>query len=970
MGRSFNQIIVPCGTLLLLLATGLAQTWVEDSFEDFSDGQLEAAGQNLYVTSSGTIKNIHRFDLNKDGFLDLVFNSSHDLLMVPPATCYELAEGRGSGKVHDLPVFGSSCATVADLNRDGWVDAIICPNNDWVTSRRYLSILWGDENGWSARRMSKLLTIAPSAVEVADLDVDGWPEIIVLNGTRWAPEDGPEAVLRIYWGSVEAYRQERYLEVVLANLQDLKVEDLDGDSRPELLLLQEAVPLSFGPTPSPALAEITNASKGRVASRVLIYWNDGIDPSRELPDPQDVPLTSAGSSRLEVADYNGDRRLDLIVNGGPRELIGQDPTTGAKRYRYSGLVLVAATDGPRKWAQPEIISTSPSSTFAVADLNQDGWAEIVLADRSAEQDSIRILWGGSETRLGTNRSKKLPIGYASALAIGDLDGDKNLDLVVGVGQARETYEANSRIFYGDGNGGFQLADLQIIPTASVNDVVIAQGNGKHGNRVIFSNNMAGRIHEDVPVDVYWGDQMGFRPGRRSQYRILSGHASSAADLDDNGYVDLILASIVHFYDANVEDPSNLKRGFNILWGDRDGLQDDRRTVVQEYAMTATNVADLDRDGYLDLIGSCNLPGLNGESHRIVIWPGGPAGFDPERRQVLRCQGVDGPNVVADFNQDGFLDIAVTRGLVHRVSVFWGSQQGFSDERESSWPLMAADDINTADLDGDGWLDLIVTSYRIPGTLHFDFGTHIFWGGPKGFGPTRSQRLPGYAACGINVADYDRDGFLDLFVPNYHYGNTRESVASYLFWGSADGFSELDRTDLMVDSGHAALSADFDRDGLIDLAVSCHARNGIHLTNSRVYYNDGERFRQPRFVELPTVGSHYMYRADVGNIYDRSYLQHYVSSIFQWNDLHRKVTLRVESETPGDTRLTFETRWASGEDDLVRAPWVELKPLDLGSSQYFGPIDFHARFLQYRVLFFSDNGDRYPTLDRVEVILSD
>ena len=60
--------------------------WVEDSFQDFADGRLDASGQNLYVSRDGSIRTIHRFDLNQDGFLDLVFNSTHDTAGFLPGT--------------------------------------------------------------------------------------------------------------------------------------------------------------------------------------------------------------------------------------------------------------------------------------------------------------------------------------------------------------------------------------------------------------------------------------------------------------------------------------------------------------------------------------------------------------------------------------------------------------------------------------------------------------------------------------------------------------------------------------------------------------------------------------------------------------------------------------------------------------------------------------------------------------------
>jgi hypothetical protein len=189
-------------------------------------------------------------------------------------------------------------------------------------------------------------------------------------------------------------------------------------------------------------------------------------------------------------------------------------------------------------------------------------------------------------------------------------------------------------------------------------------------------------------------------------------------------------------------------------------------------------------------------------------------------------------------------------------------------------LLYVNDIKTADLDKDGWLDLIAGSLLIPDTQQRDYGVYIYWGGSEGFDPTNAQRLPGHSVIGQTVADFDGDGYLDLYFPNYHYGSTRESIASYLFWGSADGFLAHRRTDLMVDSGHGAVAADFNGDGLKDLAVYCHSRNGDHLTNSLVYYNDGGRFSHPHFVRLPSVGASFPLRAEVGNIYDRSYKETY------------------------------------------------------------------------------------------------
>lgn len=909
-----------------------AETWVEETFEDFNDGTFDAAGQNLYATAQGRISPIHRFDLNGDGHQDLVFNSSHDFITAPPATLYVHPGGRAAGVASELPVRGSRVAAIGDMNKDGFLDLVVCPNHNWVTSRRYAFLFWGGEDGWVAQRMTNLITIDPRAVGVADLDNDGWDDLVILNGSRWAPEDGSGAVLRIYWGSDQAFRQQVYEDVQLDAASGMVVEDLDGDGRHDVAIL---IP---GGTDSEA--------------SVALFWNHG-EAKRALDNPVNVGLGTPSASRMLAADLDRDGVLDLLVAGGVKQSVGRDPTTGEETFEYAGVIHLAG-QADRTWAAPMPIEAPKASSLAVADMDGDDRLDLLITQEGEDESSVKILPGTPGPGFDADRIVALPVARASAVAATDLDGDGNLDLVVGVRKEGPTYQSHARLFYGDGTGGFVAANTAI-PTTSVNNIVVAPNDNSPGQRLIFCNNIWGRVNEDIPVYVYYGGATGFDPMRLEKFRIRSGYCSNAADLNDDGHVDLIIASIVHAVAGE-----HAEIGYNILWGDENGLDDDRRTIVPEYAMTAGNVGDLDRDGYLDLVGSCNKA-LGDEPQRVVIWHGGPGGFTRERRVVLPAEGVTGPNVIADFNRDNHLDIAVACGNEHIVTFFWGAADGFDADRRSQLPLAHADDMSTADLNGDGWLDLVVTSYKVPGTLNYDFGTYLFWGSPQGFSPTNAQRLRTSSGCGISIADYDADGFLDIHVPNYKWTEIRESIQSFLFWGSPRGFSDRNRASLLIDSGHATQSADFNGDGLIDLAISCHSKDGDHFVDSRVYYNDGNRFASPRCQLLPTLGPHYMHRADVGNLYDRTYRQHYVSSVHTWKGPRAALALETKAQMPGTCRLAFEIRAAPDVGTLADLAWQPL----LDKHRALAPGD---RCLQYRATFFSDNGERYPVLDRVTIDL--
>ncbi len=63
--------------------------WIHHrSFADFAQGTLGNSGANLYVSHKGGVQTINRWDLNRDGYLDLLFTQDHSDLDNPPALIY------------------------------------------------------------------------------------------------------------------------------------------------------------------------------------------------------------------------------------------------------------------------------------------------------------------------------------------------------------------------------------------------------------------------------------------------------------------------------------------------------------------------------------------------------------------------------------------------------------------------------------------------------------------------------------------------------------------------------------------------------------------------------------------------------------------------------------------------------------------------------------------------------------------
>ncbi len=281
--------------------------------------------------------------------------------------------------------------------------------------------------------------------------------------------------------------------------------------------------------------------------------------------------------------------------------------------------------------------------------------------------------------------------------------------------------------------------------------------------------------------------------------------------------------------------------------------------------------DYDNDGRLDIFvvngaplsdptPKGTIPQKTGPKYWNRLYHQKSDGTFEDVTEKVGLQGVGyGMGVAAgDYDNDGFEDLYVTAYGGNKL--YHNNGDGtFTDVTEkagvggSGWSTSAA----WVDLDGDGLLDLVVLRY-----LQWDFDDT--WCGerregyraychPDAYRPiapleyhndgnghfTEISRKAGLAepgkGLGIALADYDRDGHLDIFVAN-------DSMPEFLYHNKGDGtFEEVALSSgVAVDGeGHTYAGmgvdfADYNNDGLPDLVVTDLASQMYAL-----YRNNGD-----------------------------------------------------------------------------------------------------------------------------------
>lgn len=425
----------------------------------------------------------------------------------------------------------------------------------------------------------------------------------------------------------------------------------------------------------------------------------------------------------------------------------------------------------------------------------------------------------------------------------DLNGDGRPDLILAA--YRETFESadlltSTYIFLGT-DDGFEQSPSQVLDGMGTRKVLVQDLDRDGHEDLVLVNNRRNDDDYDVSTWVYWGQNGVFDSGRRSSLPCPGGSDGAIADLDGDGFSDLILAC--------------LKGGHSyVYWGGEQRYSTERRLTLDIAFGRAVEADDLNGDGLIDLVFASERDAEGNYQTASTVLLGTATGLATDDPILLPTVGAY--DVLAcDPDHDGFTDLLFTNhhdGDDYTVDsyLYQGSAQGWSSDRRTALATTGATTAAVADLDGDS-LDDIVFANWYDGE-RYDVDSLVYWNSAEGFGPGGSTGLPTLGAQVARVADLNLDGFPDVILPSFCTDGAFPPEGR-IFWGSADGPSAEHMT--MVEPGgiRGMTVTDANLDGWPDLVFggynsSCH----VSAEESYAYWGGPDGYGTRQVFETPVV----------------------------------------------------------------------------------------------------------------------
>ncbi|WP_437992764.1 FG-GAP repeat domain-containing protein [Sorangium sp. So ce145] len=368
-------------------------------------------------------------------------------------------------------------------------------------------------------------------------------------------------------------------------------------------------------------------------------------------------------------------------------------------------------------------SSYVGTPFALADLNGDGLVDGALALRSANRVAVLLADGKG----GFLPRTEHVVNGAHDVAVGDVNGDMNQDLVVTLLSA----DAGVRVLLGNGDGTFQAPISS--PGADYVSPVLADVNGDGKLDIVASRN-------GNSITVLAGDGAGAFTTSSTLTGTTNCRFITLADLDSDGVRDIV------GYDTEISTPV-----VSVRFGQAGGAFGPvtKISISAQDGVPVGSAADL-AVGDLDADGNPDIAAVDTKGMTLLM--GSPSGALSATRRVpagLAPSGV----VLGDWDGDGQQDIAVESMDDSILSVFRGDGLGGLEPRVTYFTGHRGSRVRSGDIDGDGKADLVMSMN----------GLMVARGRGDGTFHAAPALLGGKGASGAALGDWNEDGKADVVV---------------------------------------------------------------------------------------------------------------------------------------------------------------------------------------------------------------